>query len=91
MLRGINRQVVEVSEPENVYFEKVLFFVKPEYYGMSEAVIRKKAGVIMEEKSRPPVSAKPSGRKRVLISVLKTAAAVLVGAAVTALIFLICL
>ena len=36
MIKGINKQVLEVLEPSNDYFEKALFFVKPEYSGYSE-------------------------------------------------------
>ena len=38
MIKGVNRQVVEVSHTDSIYFEKVLFFVRPEYYGMSEKI-----------------------------------------------------
>ena len=31
MLRGINRYVIEINDPNNRCFEKVILFVKPEY------------------------------------------------------------
>ena len=30
MIKGVNRQVVEVQETDCDYFEKIMFFVKPE-------------------------------------------------------------
>ena len=32
MLRGTNRSIIEINETGNKYFEKVLIFVKPEFY-----------------------------------------------------------
>ena len=46
MIKGVNRQVVEVNDTENEYFEKIMFFVKPEYSGISEGKIRERAGLI---------------------------------------------
>ncbi len=54
MIKGVNRQVVEVSETGSDYFEKILFFVKAEYAGISEGKIREKAGMIARGTSAPP-------------------------------------
>ena len=29
MLRGVNRQIIEVNDIENPYFERAILFVKP--------------------------------------------------------------
>ena len=38
MIKGVNKQVLEINETQNGFFEKAIFFVKPEYtttlYGM---------------------------------------------------------
>ena len=31
MIKGVSKQVLEVTNPENPYFEKIVFFVKPQY------------------------------------------------------------
>ena len=54
MLKGVNRQVVEVFQPESVYFEKVLFFVKPEFYGLGESKLRSKADALLKDTALPP-------------------------------------
>ncbi|MDD6011692.1 MAG: hypothetical protein PUC33_02480 [Oscillospiraceae bacterium] len=46
MIKGVNRQVVEVRETQSDYFERILFFVRPEYAGVSEGKIRERAGII---------------------------------------------
>ena len=37
MVKGVNRQVLEIHETGCEYFEKALFFVKPE--GVAESVL----------------------------------------------------
>ncbi|MBE6783917.1 MAG: hypothetical protein E7536_07875 [Ruminococcaceae bacterium] len=63
MIKGVNHQVVEVNRPGCEYFEKVLFFVKPEYASLSEKKINEKANSIAINTGSPPRSRK--GRKRV--------------------------
>ena len=46
MIKGVNRQVVEVKETECEYFERILFFVKPEYASLSEGKLRDRASII---------------------------------------------
>ena len=54
MIKGINRQVVEVKDTGNECFERILFFIKPEYAGMSEGKIRERAGLVAKGASLPP-------------------------------------
>ena len=54
MLKGVNRQVVEISQPENKYFERILLFVRPEYSGMSEARLTQQAESAVPDGPRPP-------------------------------------
>ena len=74
MLKGVNRQVVEIPRPESDYFEKVILFVKPEYYGVGEAGLREKAAAVIKNTVKPPVGkfnsrgVKIAGALRVIIS-----------------------
>ena len=56
MIKGVNRQVVEVSKPACEYFDKVLFFVKPEYASVSTAKISERANSIAVNTGSPPVT-----------------------------------
>ena len=76
MIKGVNRQVIEITQTKCEYFEKVLFFVKPEYAATSEGTLRERAGLIADSAGIPPAS---KLKKRKIISALT-------GAAVTALI-----
>ena len=63
MIKGVNHQVVEVTKPSCEYFEKVLFFVKPEYSTVASAKIGERANLIAVNTGSPPKTRK--GRKRV--------------------------
>lgn len=54
MIKGINRQVVEVNDTGCDYFEKIMFFVKPEYASVSEGKIRERAGLIASKTTAAP-------------------------------------
>ena len=61
MIKGVNHQVVEVSETDCDYFERILFFVKPEYAYVSEGKIRERAGIIAGSTDKaPPTKLKKS-------------------------------
>lgn len=40
MLKGVNKKIIEVSDCENKYFEKAIFFVRPPHADKSEEVLR---------------------------------------------------
>ena len=54
MIKGVNHRVVEVSDTGSEYFEKIMFFVSPDYASLSEGKIREKAGAIASGTSAPP-------------------------------------
>lgn len=39
MLRGVNKNIIEVCDPENKYFEKAILFVRPAHKNKSEEVL----------------------------------------------------
>ena len=85
MLKGVNRQVVEIPQPDSIYFERVLFFVKPEFSEMSEQRLRSSADELIKNASPPPREKSAARRGEKLRFVLKFSLAALSGAAVTAL------
>ena len=56
MIKGINRQVIEINETDGEYFEKVMFFVKPECAGVSEGKLRERANAMAETGGKPPAT-----------------------------------
>ena len=45
MIKGVNKQVLEITNTENPYFERIVFFVKPEYKGADRAKLKKEAEI----------------------------------------------
>ena len=43
MIKGVNKQVLEVTNTENPYFERIVFFVKPEYQSGHAEKLKKEA------------------------------------------------
>jgi hypothetical protein len=84
MVKGVSRQVLELSEPPSVYFERVLFFVKPEYSAISEGALRERARYIAQSAGLPPALRLKRGKRRTAAAIIGAllAGAVLGAAAV---------
>lgn len=76
MIKGINRQVVEVKDTGSECFERILFFVKPEYVGMSDGKIRERADMVTKTATLPPAT---KIKKRKLNEILKLSLSLLAG------------
>ena len=43
MIKGINHQIIEITETGNIYYEKAYLVVRPEYKKSQEALLKKNA------------------------------------------------
>ena len=84
MVKGVNRQVLEIHETGCAYFEKALFFVKPEYSRENEGKLKTEAVSSVLNFASVPKTRKQKIKSRVLIFAEMTASAG-VGALITAL------
>lgn len=80
MLKGINKQVVEINRPDSSYFEKVIFFVRPEYASLSEEKLRSKADMYISDSEKPPRMKQRKKRFSALITFMKFFSASVAGA-----------
>lgn len=85
MIKGVNRQVVEITQPKCEYFERVLFLVKPEFSAVSEGDLRERASIIAQSVSLPPAARL---RKNKLRFILSLGIAACVGAIISSCIFM---
>ena len=81
MLKGVNHRVLEVSQPECAYFEKVLFFVKPEFSSVSESKLKNRADSFIKSTSAPPSSKTTVLANGKIKQLIKMAGAAALGAA----------
>ena len=84
MIKGVNRQVVEVAETGSDYFEKALFFVNPKYYGLTDGKLREKAQTLMSVTGAPPKS-RPQKKRNRLKTAVQLIGSAAVGSALTVL------
>ena len=56
MLKGVNRQVVEVSQPNSEYFERIFYIVKPEFSNLSKSKLLGEADKLNGAGFRPPAA-----------------------------------
>ena len=88
MIRGVNKQVVDVTEPDSAYFERVLFFVKPEFSGLGEGALRGKAELLLRGLAGGRVTAAKKARGTRWRVAGGLALAALLGAALAAAVML---
>ena len=86
MIKGVNRQVVEIGETDCEYFEKVMFFIKPEFASVSEGKLRERASRIAGSTGAPPPT---KIRRSRLVKLMQLSAAALAGAGVCAVLFFV--
>ncbi len=84
MIKGVNRQVLEIHDTGIDCFEKALFFVKPEYSTLSENKLRDRALQAFSGKTGIPKTKKAT-LKTVLYRILGLLSAAGTGAVITLL------
>ena len=79
MLKGVNRQIVDVPQPESAYFERAIFFVKPQYADADEGKLKATADELVKKAGGVPGSRR-SVRRVKLVKILSCALSALAGA-----------
>ena len=79
MIKGINRQVIEINDTGTTYYEKAWLIVKPAYAGLHQSILEKEARSLLKDLDAPS-SIKPKRNRRFLL--LRMGIAAVSGAAV---------
>ena len=85
MSKGVNRQVLEIHDTGSDYFEKAMFFVRPEYSAVNERKLIANATELIFSQQDIPKTKRDKGKSGLLLLAKLTAAAG-VGAALTMII-----
>ncbi len=85
MVKGVNRQVLEIHETGSDCFEKAFFFVRPEYSNESDGKLRGEALKSIRNSTAVPKTRKQKAKSR-LIFALEILGSAGIGATITALI-----
>ncbi|MGN0531243.1 MAG: hypothetical protein ACI4IN_00355 [Eubacterium sp.] len=81
MIKGVNKQILEVTNTDSPYFEKIIFFVKPNSPTMDDKRLHAEAMKFSKTSQKPPRQ-KPTIRQ-IGMSVLYVAMGVGAGTALT--------
>lgn len=55
MIKGINRHVIEVTKTDNIYYERAILIVRPEFTGEEKRILEKEAKKMLKELNPPSV------------------------------------
>lgn len=53
LIRGVNRQIIEVTEINNAYYEKAFLFLRPEYTETQKDILEKEAKTLLKYIGKP--------------------------------------
>ncbi len=79
MIKGINRQLIEITDVGSEYYERALLIVRPEYCDIQNAELEKEAKKILKNVGTPSISRK---RQKVFQLILKLSCAAAIGAGI---------
>ncbi|MBR5774512.1 MAG: hypothetical protein IKY44_06650 [Clostridia bacterium] len=85
MIKGVNRQIVEVNQTESDYFERIIFIVRPEYKAACASVLKGEADKLSQD-AIDSIEALPKRKKSKILPIIKLLSAAGVGAAAMAVI-----
>ena len=83
MLKGINRYVIEVTKTDNIYYERAILIVRPEFAEEERRVLEKEARKMLKEMNAPSII---RNKKQSIKHLLWLSGAVLLGAFVSAVV-----
>ena len=80
MVKGVNKTVIEVNNTGNKYFEKIVFYVTPQYGNLSAKQLKRAASTFSfnfdNSLSRKPLRKKYKQKKIVTFSLLALGVAI---------------
>lgn len=53
MIKGVIRQVIEVTDPSSIYYERAWLIVRPEYAKVQQNILEKEAQSLLKNVSSP--------------------------------------
>ncbi len=80
MVKGVNKRVIEVNNTGNKFFEKIVFYVAPEYGNLSAEQLYNAADYLslnLRESALKPPTLRKKRRKRKLRAVLALSVGIL--------------
>lgn len=71
MIKGVNKRIIEINNPDSIYFEKAIFYLKPNVRELPAAVTEKEIERFVSQIGLEYYGQKKSRRKfRILVCAL---------------------
>jgi hypothetical protein len=86
MIKGINRAIIEVTDTGNVYYERALLVLRPEYTDVQRGLLEKEAKKMLISMQAPSAIKK---RHAVFFWVLRLGASAIAGSLITLAFFML--
>lgn len=86
MIKGISRQIIEVVDTGNEYYDRALLILKPEYAEEERAVLEDEARKVLKDMGIPSLMHR---RHRFMYWLLRLGTAAVAGAGITAFFMMI--
>lgn len=80
MIKGINHQIIEVNDTGNIYYEKAILFIRPEYKDSDYSMLMNEASNIVR-KYKAPSYVKPI--KQISLNIIKLLISASIGSLLT--------
>lgn len=80
MIKGINRQIIEVTKTDNLYYERALLVVRPQFTGAERQILEREARKMLREMNAPSIL---KSKKQLLRRILNFLLPAMAGAAIT--------
>ncbi len=80
MIKGINRNVIEITKTDNIYYERALLIVRPEFTGAEKRLLEKEAKKMLRGLNAPSVI---KSKRQIVKKILIMAWWIFVGVALT--------
>ena len=87
MVKAVNKLILEINNTENEYFEKAIFYIRPER--ANENKLNKSAEEYLKTVSKGAITT-PKSKKSALFTIIISIAAAFFSATATAFLFMVC-
>ncbi len=83
MVKGVNKKIIEVNNPDSIYFEKAVFYLRPEVRTLPDEIARREIDRYVSSmglpKKRPAISIK-AGRIIIFSALIVVTALIIITA-----------
>ncbi len=84
MIKGINRQIIEINDTGNHYYEKALLIVKPEFASAHQQLLEREAMKLLKSMDAPSYYKR---KRNTALRIIFAAAFALIGGALAYIMF----